>query len=113
MKKIKLALILGAFFGQAYAGELPACGNQELLKGIGELIMSSNKLPTSTELRISGIDYAKASKKLADANTLNCKASLEAYDTTQKNVLDKLEIAYGVKLLADGKSELFFSPVRK
>ena len=119
MKKITyiaLAMLSSKVILAAPAENLPLCENQGFVRSIGELIVKTNNLSQNIELRISNISSAggdiKLSKKSGGNDSVNCKAMIEVFDTTQKVVAEKLNISYGAKAMPDGQYQLFFNPVR-
>lgn len=119
MKKISyiaLSILMSKAIMAAPVLNLPACEDRGLVSSIGELIVKTNNLSQSIELRISNISSAagevKSSKKRGDNDSVNCKATIEVFDTTQKVIADKLNISYGAKAMPDGQYQLFFNPLR-
>lgn len=115
MKKLISSAIASLIAGQVIAAPLPGCEDQGLISGIGDLIIKSNNLAKTTELRVSNIgtegQVNKVGKKKVE-EMVNCRATIEVVDGVQKQVTDKLDIAYGVKRQLDGQFQLFFNPIR-
>lgn len=119
MRKIiyfAVAMLMSKAIIAAPVASLPACEDQGLVSSIGELIVKTNNLSQNIELRISNISTTvgdtKPAKKKAETESVNCRATIEVFDTAQKAVADKVKISYGAKIMPDGQYQLFFNPLR-